>query len=391
MNPNVKYELHQYEQLIQSIARGMGTVKGSAAKEATLQREINAEAERIKQTFIHEIFSLGDERHLERYIQYHQQALIRLMDETMRLSTTTTSKKKYYLICFHALEELLAFIEKHFTKYFDQDAKAPEAYLTITKEDLQGHLVSLYEALLAKSGNSKVAEVMVYAIRKIVEDDFKPNTTYRKVMYAKTLQMELTAMLGNSKQSTDLEEDLRNLTFYLNYNSMKSFTYHTHYIDMLLGQTESRAEMIEKLSYILKKINQVQVKPGIGYNTKAPTLKSQLTDYIVEEIEHLQRIQQLSLSAGQQPADGLLPPIKIQLELSVAQIAYLVKVFMEANIVVNRNVTELLKLLSQCIMSKKSETISFDSLRAKYYNVEHSTQVAAKKILLKVIGVVDRG
>lgn len=390
MYPNVKYELHQYERFIGSVSHGTGKDKGSHAIDATLKEEIRKEVDRIKQTFIHEIFTFGDERHLERYIQYHQQSLIRLMDETVRLANTLPQKKKSYLLCYDGLEELLAFIEKYFTKYFDQDAKAPEVYITITKKDLLSIFDELNSDLLDKSGDPRITDVMVYAIRKVIDDDLKSDITYRKVMYVKALQRELSTLLNRTGQDSDINEELRNLMYYLNYNSVKSFTYHTHYIDILLSQTETRAEMIEKLSYILKKINQVQIKPGIGYNMNAPSLKIQLNNYIIEEIEHLQRVHQLTSTSGFQPLDALLSSVKIQLELSVAQIAYLIKVFIEVDVIVNRNVTELLRFLSRFLVSKKAETVSFDSLRAKYYNVEHGTQVAVKKLLLKMIDWVNK-
>ena len=390
MYPNVKYELHQYEGFIGSVSHGTDRDKGGYGRDAALKEQIKTEVDRIKQTFIHEVFTFGDERHLERYIQYHQQSLIRLMDETVGLANTIAQKKKSYLLCYHGLEELLSFIEKYFLKYFDQDAKAPEAYITITKKDLLSNFDELRNSLADKSGDSRITDVMLYAIRKVIDDDQKSEITYRKVMYAKALQKELSNLLSNSKQESDINEELRNLMYYFNYNSMKSFTYHTHYIDILLSQTESRTEMIEKLSYILKKINQVQIKPGIGYNMNAPTLKIQLNNYLIEEIEHLQRVHQLTSASGLKPLDALLSSVKIQLELSVAQIAYLIKVLIEVDIIVNRNVTELLRFLSRFLVSKKAETVSFDSLRAKYYNVEQGTQVAVRKLLLKMMAWIDK-
>lgn len=383
MYPNVKYELHEYERLMGFISTDSD--RGDSVN--ALRQQIKTEVGRIKQTFINEVFTFSDERHLERYVQYHQQALIRLMDETIKFENTRTQKIKWQL-CYKGLQDLLSFIESYFSKYFDQDAKAPETYIMLTRKDLQANFEQLHMQLSGKSNDPKITAVMLYAIRKVIDDDLKSGITYRKLLYAKTVQKELWALVQSAKPETDITEDLRNLMLYLNYNAIKAFSYYTHYMDTLVSQTETRLERIEKLSYILKKINQVQLKPGIGYNRQAPALKDQLNNYIVEEMEHVQRVQQLSGVAGAQPnrASG----IKIQLQLSVAQIACLIKLFYETEVMVNRNVTDLLRCLAGLVVSRKTETVSFDSLRAKYYNVEQGTQAAVKKLLLKMLHALEK-
>lgn len=393
MYPNVKYELQEFERLIGSGAQASETDKAGEGYggSTALKDNIKQEVDRIKQTFIHEIFSFEDERHLERYIQYHQQALIRLMDETMGLVNVPKKREKqFYQDSYNGLEELLSFVERHFTKYFDQDAKAPEAYIAITRKDILDDFKKIEVGLFGKSVDSRLVEIMLFALRKIIDDEPVKDISYRKVLYAKELQKELSTLVENKDQTRDSNEALRNLMYYLNYNSVKSFAYHTHYIDVLLSETETRAEMIEKLSYILKTINQAQVKPGISYNINAPTLKSQLNSYIIEEIEHLQRVHQLTNLSGSRSLDALFSSLKIKLEMSVAQAAYLIKVFIEANLVLNQNITELLRFLSRFLITKRSESISYDSLRSKYYNVEQSTKESVRNILLKMITLIDK-
>ena len=147
--------------------------------------------------------------------------------------------------------------------------------------------------------------------------------------------------------------------------------------------------MIERLSFILKKINQAQVKPGISYNSQAPSLKSQLTSYIIEEIEHLQRLQQLGQFHLSKTGE-VLSEFRIQIEMSVAQIAYLAKLLVESRVIGNRNVAELLRFFSRILVSKKVEMISYDSLRSKYYNVEQGTRDAVRNILMRLVGAIDR-
>jgi len=66
MHPGVKYELQELERLISLSQEKTGIDEPSEPFKDTIRQEV----ERIKRTFVHEVFSFEDERHLERYIQY---------------------------------------------------------------------------------------------------------------------------------------------------------------------------------------------------------------------------------------------------------------------------------------------------------------------------------
>jgi hypothetical protein len=382
----VKYEMEELERLI------------SADQSAFVDRskinpidDINQEVERIKQTFVHEVFTFEDEQHLERYIQYHQQALIRLMDEAVvqhQERNDNQQQKNSYQNTYNLLQDLLTFIERHFAKYFDQDAKAPESYIATAKEDAFTKLDELQNGLKERNADPRIIDLMLYALRKIA-DEGTARTTYRKVMYAKSIQKELFRLF-EKPEIPEIDSELRQLMYYLNYNSIKTFAYHTHYINSLLAEAETRADKIEKLSFVLKEINQAQVKPGIRFKQDAPSLKDQLTCYISEEIDYLERVHQLSNNPHVRSQDSFLDTFKLKLELSVAQLAYLIKVFIEVKIIQNKSLTELLRFLAKFVVTKRAESISFDSLRAKHYNVERSTKESVKSMLLVMVRYIEK-
>lgn len=385
MQAKMKYELQNYEDMLQSIRAESTTLSGKPKRENFLVA-IKDETTRIKQTFINEVFGFKDERHLERYIQYHQQALIQLLDETLKEQTASKSPlRELWESGYQGLDDLLGFIERHFSKYFDQDAKAPIAYITIVRNDVRANLPEVEQWLTDAGCDHRLLESILFAPRKLSMDVTGKDISYRKVMFAKEVQKELLHLKRrHHDDQLDLNEELRNLLYYLNYNSIKSFAYHTSYIDTLLSSSETRSEMIERLSFILKKINQTQVKPAIAYNIQAPSLKTQLTGYIVEEIDHLQRIQQLGHQLPDKASD-VWANFKIQVSLSVAQIACLVRLLVDLRVITNTNVSELLRFISRICISKRVEVISYDSLRSKYYNVEQGTTDAVKAILTKLI------
>lgn len=391
MHPGVKYELQEFEKLISSGDQTILDEKHST----TLKDAVGQEVERIKQTFIYEVFTFEDEHHLERYIQYHQQALIRLIDKVALFISSDNPadqrRRQFYELFYPGLEELLLFVERHFTKYFDQDAKAPEGYIDIARKDAKVNARKLQKSLAPRAVDQRLVDLLLHILKKIVDSKPDQGITYRKVMYAKEVQKELFRLVEREVDVQDWDDELRQIMYYLNYNSVKVLTYHAHYISSLLDQAETRAEKIEKLSFVLKKINQSQVKPGIRYNQNGSALKDQLNIYITEEIDYQERLQQLSNSTSDRSPDSFLPGFKIKFEASVSQLAYLLRVFMETKFILNNNLSQMLHFLVKYVITKRSETISYGSFRSKFYSVETGTKESVRSMLVTMIQYIDRG
>lgn len=386
MHPGVKYEMQELEELAVSI--GQFSPKPSAnGGDAKIKSEIS----RIKKTLIYEVFHFEDERHLERYIQYHQQALIRLMDNTAdALATKVGKQPNRYQELYNAFEELLIFIERHFTKYFDQDARAPIGYIELAKKEVRSNVKKLQKALAYKNADAHIMDMMLHVLKRIGSDKSERVITYRKILYAKEVQKELFRLIARGDEAVNINEELRQIMYYLNYNSIRVVTYHAHFISALMKETEVRIEKIEKLSLVLKKINQAQVKPGMGYNLHAATLKNQLNNYVTEEIEYQERIQQLTHRSSEPPWDNLAKDFNLKFEASVSQLAYLVKIIIETKLIVNTNLSQLLHFMVRFVVTKRAENISYGSLRSKFYNVETGTKQAVRSMLVSLIHHIDK-
>ncbi|MGC3947969.1 MAG: hypothetical protein QM762_26250 [Chryseolinea sp.] len=393
MRPNIQYELFAYEQLVASIDSS-GTALTDSTDMTVFSDSVQIEVAKVKNRLISEVLAFDNERHLERYIQYHQQALVRLMDEMLlRSRNATREKRERFALCYNGVEGLLTFVEGYFAKYFNQDGKAPTAYASIVQNDIGLHFQDISDKLYELNAEEGLAESVLHALKKVVEGDVDKEISYRKVFFAREVQKELGRLLKRvqveSFDQLDINEELRQIVYYLNYNSFRAFSYHENYIGVILSETDSRDEMIERLSFVLKKVNQARVKPGVAYNTQAPALKDQLSGYIIEEIEHLQRLGRLGQATTSRAAETH-KHFKVHVEMSVAQIALFVRVLVESKIIKSENVTELLRFLSSILVSKRKDDISFDSLRAKYYNIEQSTKETVRSILGTLVNSIGR-
>lgn len=103
---------------------------------------IEQEVERIKKSFVNQLFQIENESRIELFIQHHQAHIIRLAnkvateidkDESMKLKEITSGHTRLNLckVLLGSFEDLLNYIETHFSKYFDQDQQIPDTYALI--------------------------------------------------------------------------------------------------------------------------------------------------------------------------------------------------------------------------------------------------------------------
>lgn len=385
MTQNIKYELQEIERII-SVGETHAEIKRSTLP--VLSKQLTIEVERIKKTLTHEVFNFDDERHLERYIQFHQQALIGLLDKLNHQSQVHAStKKEYFTLMYTYLDMVLKFVERHFVKYFDQDAKAPEGYLALARKELSESMEKLVAAFSERKAAPTLVSLLLQVVQYIIDSKPGQEITFRKVMYAKEMQKELFLLLERNSID-DINEELRQIMYYLNYNSVKVITDHAHYISSLLESAETRTEKIERLSLVMKNVSQAQVKPGIKYNHKASSLKEQLLEFIAVEMEYQERLQRLNTPTSQGPGSPL-SGFKLKFDASVSQLAYLIKIFIETKLIANTNLTQIIQFLAMFAITKKSESLSFTSFRTKFYNVEIGTKQSVRGMLTSMIHYID--
>lgn len=382
MHPKVKYALLELEQLLNTGPQG-----GDSRSEAILKQTVRFEIDRIMQTLALDTLTLQNEEHVTRYIQYHQYAISRLMDKVVDMSSQEESIQELFEFYYSCLEELLSFIEYYFPKYFDQDVKAPQSHVASAKKSAKEDLKRFQIELTNRNADPRLIDLVLRTLKSI--SDKSSVITYRKVLYVKEIQNALSRLLDDTIEINDIDESLRQVMYYLNYNSHKVLTYHAHYITSLLDRADTRADKIERLSFLIKKVNQAQVKPGIKYHPHGPSLKDQLNNYLVEELEYQQRLQQGSKNLPD-VSEQSSQEFKLRLSVSVSQMAYLLKILLETKLILNNNLSQILQFLVKHVVTKRSETISAGSFRSKYYDVENSTRESVRNMLLSLVHHIDK-
>ena len=81
---------------------------------------------------------------------------------------------------------------------------------------------------------------------------------------------------------------------------------------------------------------------------------------------------------------------KIQLGISVSQLAIFIRAAIDAGIITNENKTAVLKCIVCFMSTTKAETISVESLRKKFYEAERRSKDSVKDLLMEMFKKVHK-
>lgn len=390
------YEFKHIETLIRN---AIDSTTGQSTSKEQFNQVRNAVAEesgRIKNTFALKVL-LFEQNQVERFVRYHQQALINLLNNLVEVVSITNEGRsinkeshfnEFLRFSCNELEEILRFIQNHFQSHFDLDVRVPE----LIKERV---LKAVKESSILLEGNLSKFEIAPDLLSICVvsmndflkEHDFK--ITYRKVNWIKELITELLQLSQSSQEGALLNTEIQAVLLHLNYNRTPYLKYCTDLMNRELLVAETLSGKLEKLAFYYKVVNQSVVKPDFVYDLSTPSLKERLSDWILEEILYLERKQQLSVAFPGPAEDQVKKDFKLVFDMSVSQFAYFIKTLTETGVIQNKNISELIRFLSKFVKTKRSESISHESFRIKYYNPEENTKGAIRNLLHTAIGYIN--
>ena len=165
--------------------------------------------------------------------------------------------------------------------------------------------------------------------------------------------------------------------------------YYCDHINSSLSSCETLADRIDQLSYFSKIVNQVLQVPNVVYDDMLPSIKTQLLDWIAHELEYYRQKQMWNLSTTTSEP-FIKSDFKLVFDLSVANLAYLFNIFLENNILLNKNTSEVIRFLTKFVKTKKAESVSYESFRIKFYNTESGTKDAVKKTLQSLLSYINK-
>ncbi|CAM6054708.1 unnamed protein product [Sphagnum tenellum] len=322
------------------------------------------------------VFSAAPPESLLRYFDYHLEG-IRKISDTLYLSSAslcaTASAGEAYSVFQMRLMELTVHLIDNFRSYFNTEMLAPYAY----HETLVGKLHQPYREL---TGAIEIGNLPV-PLKTILKDYFgvmmtaggRTYFTFAALFYFDQLLMEMAEATKESgpKQITGA---IVGLLTALNFNHLGFLTFKVQALSAELGKMPSP----KKLDTLRTILFELKWKPegNVAYDPAWPSLHTMFAGWIREEIT----LTETALS-GQAPRTC---QVKLPLNLSVAHLACLLRLFYEENLVPNTSLTDMFHFIAGSYTTKKQDSISAGSLRRNPEEDEILRKVAARIKSLRV-------
>ena len=343
-------------------------------------KELDNECIKVKKAFRNQVLSFENDDLVKRYFHFHQESLIDLIN-TIQLNAQ--SSELVVGSVTRRLTELLGYLEEHFPEYFDQDMKMPVVKMNSIREELHSFDIFLSEKFDYTNVDIGLVQIVKNAIGVFLS---KANSiSFRSFYYFKYLRVRVAKF--NLQDDTETI-DLIKLLMHCNFNDGAFYKYLVRYINWSVDKVSSVNEKLEVLAFYLKFASQEASTTTLACNhTKAP-INIQIADWVAQEVQYLKQKQ--LLAAESTPEGMTWDEFKLDFDLSVASVAFLFRAFIETGVIQNKNISELIRFLTKYVRTKRSESISYESLRIKYYSVETGTKNAVKKALESLLHYINK-
>jgi hypothetical protein len=157
-----------------------------------------------------------------------------------------------------------------------------------------------------------------------------------------------------------------------------------------IAKKQYSADKLTILYHYHKLYKQQTIQLNNAVHESLPALKDQVVLWLKEEIAYHEKMQKIEKQDEKQSDALQAQPIKLKTSLSVAQVAYLMRVMYEAGIITADNQREIARFVSESMCTERTSKISFESLYSKYYNIETSTNRAIKEVIIRMLNYVNK-
>ena len=382
MSSNPGFELHGLQQLFATSVTAVNYPERFLFDPIVIREYVIAEVARIKHRLIEKALSIEGEDAVRRYVRIHQYSIVAMMDKLYKRRDQPGAMQ-----CCEALDGLLGFVRNQFPQYFDEMGKAPLKHMHEIQIDIGISFKRLNKKLESISTFGLLNYAVLDPLERLCLKRDSERVTFNRLEYIDSILQYLKAFVADKPESDDLDRNFLDLMLYFNYNSKASYTQFIQYIGNLVPEDLDVTSKRYTLSQYLKTATQAMVKPNAGYHPFGPTLKSQVINYLTEELSYLadeEEDEEVSVHY----ADAAFPA-KAKLNLSVAELGCLLRVLSDSGVISIANIAGLIRCLALNCETKRSRSISPESLRIKFYDVEASTVKAVRQMLGNLMKSVE--
>lgn len=380
------YELQNIELLAAEILKT--PANRSPRDYETIATHIYEERDRIILGFKQQLLSQENETLLRRFFRIHQQGIVDLIGRIFAFNRTLKNKSTGNGLTEafqNTLNQLLDVLQIEYAQYFDFHGKAPEPYLRNAIKRIEKNADDLFHRL---HQDRRLEQSLRDSIHVLFDRNTIRQTTFsfHRVNYYERILPTLQ-MIVDATDDQELIQGICTVLIRNNFNTAAFLRYYTAYLTQSMEECETVTDKIDLASWQSKKINQMDVTRNVAYDNSVGHIKDQLLEWLTHELEYLRQKQG---TVGPMKDELIRKDFKLQFDMSVAQLSFLFRAFVDTGVLQNKNTSELIRFVTKFITTKKSETVSYDSFRLKFYNTETGTKDAVTNMLQKLQSYITR-
>lgn len=334
-----------------------------------------------------EIFNNMQDVVIERHIHQVQQECIALMDQIDLVECSDETTETLGAAISTSLDEILGLIEKRYLRFFDPGVLAPIRHLRIRRANLLSQMNRLKASFKKRSISAELQHLIITCFAEFCNAE---SGSYSRLTYLSDLQGDIISLLEPQAEGS---YNLR-LLYFLVFSRFNYAPFVSHFKGIiskdLAAQYDSREQM-EMLSQHEKQlISQGEIYQK-GYVPMEASAKQVLLDFLKAEIRYINRqrkhIPGNSILASDNPAITE----RIRINLSVDAMIYLVRLFVEANVIIAQPRSKLIALIAKYIETPgtSNKSIAVYSASKKYDQVVQSTAKAARSVLMRMLRLLE--
>ncbi|MBW8683454.1 hypothetical protein [Chitinophaga rhizophila] len=325
-----------------------------------------------------ELSNLDSSSKVELFIKQYHSIVLSIINAVTNQSVSADLNlpvviKAFYQQVTSTLQQLLAFSEVQHA-LIKMDLEVPLNTMQDCKAEIR-EKVHAVRKLLTEKDNVRLLRTILIPVDDFLEEN--DPVSYKRLNYFTGLVNDLESLRNNS----GIKQQLRELLIRWNVNSEDALLFLRSFYESLLTEAETIQEKIDLLALWKKQTNLVILKPGANYDSSELSVHAFLTKFFQEEEAFYIKSQQLiaesttvPTSTGANEPSGNSPTTsKFITSMNLSELAGFIKVMIESEVLVNEVVLEPLRAASDIFSTSNKETLKFDSIRTKFYNIDANT------------------
>lgn len=292
-------------------------------------------------------------------------------------------------ICHH-LEDLILYLMIMHARYYNKMAITPNLYRELMRQRLEPGFAVIRKWFHEAESCCEDLQSLVLDLFDTFDPLIENHMNHYQLDFLRQLQQALLKLYR--KEGNSLEQpQLRNLLISFNLNNTAFYEYCTSYITQQLGELPNVHAQLDLLSYTASEIQQVTQQRGLIYDKNAPNIKELMHEWIQVETKHL-RTKEKPKNTGKTTSsfDTLPDNFKLQTSLTVAEIAALIRILKEMDVVENRNMQDVFRMIPFCFCAEKKTAFESSVFQTSYHHISDETFEKITSLATQIIKQVHQ-